>query len=80
VKRNREIGAARFIEIEIAGAMFVGGYVDTEEAATALVLAARKLRSSSYPEVICGDPEVLTSVGATVHRELEFERPVTKTP
>lgn len=80
VKRNQEFAATRFVELEIAGATFVGAYVDTAEAAAALVLAARKLRSSSYPEVICGDAEELTAAGATVGRELVLATPPAKAP
>ena len=68
-----DLGQPRLAEVEVGGEKFLGAFVQTDEAAQWLVGKAMKLRPYKFPEVVCGDANVLDSAGVVVHREIALD-------
>lgn len=61
---------ARFVEIEIADDKFFAAIAADGKLLDALASKTKKLRPYKFPEVVCGDAEVLDRAGVKLHREI----------
>ncbi len=66
----KDVGAPRFVELELDGLRIFGAIVDSAASAQALVARARKAQRWKFPETVCGDDAELARVGVKIHREL----------
>ena len=65
-----DVGAPRFLELELGGKLLLGAIVDSEASARALVARARKAQRWQFPETVCGDPAALARAEVKLVREL----------
>lgn len=65
-----DVGAPRFVELELGGKLVLGAIVDSEASAKALVARARKAQRWQFPETVCGDPPALARADVKIVREL----------
>jgi len=70
VRGASDVGAPRFVELEIGGKLVLGALVDGESSAKALVARARKAERWQFPETVCGDPAALALADVKIVREL----------
>ena len=70
VRGASDVGAPRFVELEIGGKLVLGALVDGESSAKALVARARKAERWQFPETVCGDPAALARADVKIVREL----------
>lgn len=68
-----DIGAPRFVELDLSGTLVFGAIVDSDPAAKALVARARKADRWQFPETVCGDPAALADADAKIVRELTLD-------
>ena len=68
-----DVGAPRFVELEIGGKLVLGAIVDNEASAKGLVARARKAQRWQFPETVCGDPPALARADVKIVRELAVD-------
>jgi hypothetical protein len=70
LRHASDVGAPRFVELEIGGKLMLGAIVDGETSAKALITRARKAQRWQFPETVCGDPAALARADVKIVREL----------
>jgi hypothetical protein len=70
LRHASDVGAPRFVELEIGGKLMLGAIVDGEASAKALITRARKAQRWQFPETVCGDPAALARADVKIVREL----------
>lgn len=73
MRKATDIGAPRFVELEIGGTLALGAIVDSLPAAKALAARARKAQRWQFPETVCGDPAALARADGKIVRELALD-------
>lgn len=73
MRKATDIGAPRFVELEIGGTLALGAIVDSLPAAKALTARARKAQRWQFPETVCGDPAALARADVKIVRELALD-------
>ncbi len=73
MRKATDIGAPRFVELEIGGTLVLGAIVDSLPAAKALTARARKAQRWQFPETVCGDPAALARADGKIVRELALD-------
>lgn len=68
-----DVGAPRFLELELGGQRILGALVDGDASAKALVARARKAQRWQFPETVCGDPSALAAADVKIVRELAVD-------